>query len=380
MKSIRSSNHRSQSTQATELTRREFTHKMSVAALGAGALLSPDVASSGSTTASDDMKYRTLGKTGIRVSEMGFGSHVTQENRDDPKAREAQIRKGLELGINLFDIYEHNIHQFDLMSEVLGPVRKDVVISLVAVQNDTMAEIEFALNTFNTDYIDLYRIYSGGASGTASLARFEALQRAKEQGKIRAIGATNHDQERLLEILSTYPELDYLLVPYNFRHQRLSPVNSVKAASGGQVKSRESAARAPKAVRQTVDCFFEPCDDPDFPSRVREAGVGLIGIKPFAGGALLKLQPSDPLLAELKGVEASLPQAALRLILEAKEISSTIPAMNSIDEIVENVGATQRDGLCESDVRLLQIYAQAAEQSQGAYLPEKYKWLEGWKT
>ncbi len=92
------------------------------------------------------------------------------------------------------------------------------------------------------------------------------------------------------------------------------------------------------------------------------------------------MQPSDPLIVELKGVEASLPQAALRFILGTKEISSTIPAMNAIDEVVENVGARQGDGLCASDVRLLQIYAQAAEQSQGAYLPEKYKWLEEWKT
>ncbi len=101
MKSIRSSNHRSQSTKATELTRREFIHKMSAAALGAGALLTPAVASSGSTTAPGDMKYRTLGKTGIRVSEMGFGSHLNEDKRGDPQARGAVIRKGLELGINL---------------------------------------------------------------------------------------------------------------------------------------------------------------------------------------------------------------------------------------------------------------------------------------
>ncbi len=260
------------------------------------------------------------------------------------------------------------------MSEVLGAVRQDVVISLVAVQNDLMAEIEFALNTFNTDYIDLYRDARGETE------RFKILQQAKEQGKIRAIGVTNHDQKRLLEILSANPGLDYLFLPYNFRHQRLSPVTSAQASSWGQIKAGVTPARAPKAVQQTVDCFFEPCDEPDFASRISEAGLGLIGIKPFAGGALLNLEPSDPLRAELKGVEASLPQAALRFILEAKEISSTIPAMNSIEEVVENVGATQGDGLSEMDIRLLQIYAQAAEQSQGDYLPEKYKWLEEWKA
>ncbi len=379
MKSIRSSNHRSQSTKAAELTRREFIHKMSAAALGAGALLTPAVASSGSTTASGDMKYRTVGKTGISVSEIGFGSHVARENMNDPQARAAQIRKGLELGINLFDIYEHGYHQFDLMSQALGPVRKDVVISLVAVQSDVRKEVEFALTTFNTDYIDLYRMNASGIKSKSAIeTTLGTLQQAKEEGKIRAIGIVNHDQAKLVEMLHTYPELDYLFFAYNFRHQRLSPVSSVQAASGGQIRSGVSAASSPKTAGQTVDCAIVPCPDPAFPALVRETGVGLIAIKPFAGGALLKLQPSDPLLAELKGVEASLPQAALRFILGDKEISSTIPAMNSIDEVVENVGATQGGGLGESEVRLLQIYAQAAEQSQGGYLPEKYKWLEEW--
>ncbi len=45
------------------------------------------------------MKYRTLGRTGISFSEIGFGSHVAWDKLDDEEGRTAQIRKGLELGI-----------------------------------------------------------------------------------------------------------------------------------------------------------------------------------------------------------------------------------------------------------------------------------------
>ena len=131
------------------LTRRDFLQKMSAAVLGTEALINSAVDSEAAVQAGD-MKYRMLGKTGISVSAIGFGSHVNAQNRNNPATRMAQIHKGLEQGINLFDIYDHSYHQFDLMSEVLGPVRQDVVISLVSVgpASQVMQEIEVALNTF----------------------------------------------------------------------------------------------------------------------------------------------------------------------------------------------------------------------------------------
>ena len=103
MKFRQTSRHRPERVAGGGLTRREFIPRVTVAALGAGILLNPD-SSSGSV---DNMKYRKLGKTGVSISEIGFGSHLTRHNMGDPRVRTAQIRKGLELGINLFDIYEH---------------------------------------------------------------------------------------------------------------------------------------------------------------------------------------------------------------------------------------------------------------------------------
>ena len=200
------------------LTRRSFIPRMTAATLGAGALLGSMGNSAPVNSASSGMKYRTLGRTGISVSEIGFGSHVARDKLDDEEGRTAQIRRGLELGITLFDIYEHSYGQFGLMSEVLGPVRQDVVISLVAVWggNRVMDEIDFALETFNTDVIDMYRIYTSTSSNRGAIeTSIQTLQRAKDQGKVRAIGLTAHDQAMLVEMLRTYSELDYLFFPYN---------------------------------------------------------------------------------------------------------------------------------------------------------------------
>ena len=93
-----------------------------------------------------EMVYRELGKTGIKVSQLGFGSHLSKENLKDEKRRDRQIQEGLENGINLFDIYDHSIfHQFRPMAKSLAGKRQDAVLSLVSVTDDTRAEVEGVL-------------------------------------------------------------------------------------------------------------------------------------------------------------------------------------------------------------------------------------------
>ena len=375
------------------MTRREFFPKAAAAAIGAGALLSTEelvrrgsafaspAVNSEAKSNSGGMEYRTLGKTGISVSEIGFGSHLDPDKMGDPEGRAAIIRKGLEGGINLFDIYDHTYHQFELMSEVLGPVRQDVVISLVAI-GDTMAEIERALTTFNTDYIDLYRYV--GRPG-----HLDVLQQAKEQGKIRAIGVVDHDHSGLVRELNSHPELDYLMLPYNFQHQRFSHATFAESASWGQIKAdraalgsrKEPSAKAIARNEADEDCLWGACSDPDLQPLIEETGVGVLAIKPFAGGAAYKLSPSDPVLQELQAAGATLPQAALKFVLSARDIASAVGAMNSIEQVVENCSASGGDGFSQIDAELLQLYADAAEASKGGFLPDKYKWLETeWKA
>lgn len=372
-----------------DITRREFFPRAAAAVIGAGALLNSEplvwsggtFASPTAKSSSGEMGYRTLGKTGISVSEIGFGSHLDPDKMDDPEARKAVIRQGLESGINLYDIYDHTYHQFELMSEVLGPVRKDVVISLVSI-GDTMAEVEYALKTFNTDYIDLYRYVGGGE-------RADALQQAKEQGKIRAIGVVDHDHSSLIRELNAHPELDYVMLPYNFQHQRFSPVTLTEPATWGQVKAdratlasvQESTPKGLAPDGLTEDCVYGACSDPELQPLLESTGVGVLGIKPFAGGAAYNLDPSSPVLQGLQEAGTTLAQAALKFVLNTRDIASAIGAMNSIEEVLENCAASGGDGFSRIDGELLQLYADAAEASKGAFLPGKYRWLETeWKA
>ena len=369
MRGKKSSNSNAQSTTGQQLTRREFVTRMTAAVLGTGHLLHT-VAGGAPDSAATGMKYRQLGKTGIAVSEIGFGSHLSRPNMSDPGARAAQIRKGLDLGINLFDIYDHNYKQFAPMREILRPVRQQVLISLVSMSQQPEKEVEYALETLDTDTIDLYRLYVPLGSKDLLAARLEKLQRAKKQGKIRAIGLVGHSQTSLVEQLRTHAELDYLMFPYNFRHRKLSP--------RGAPQNTLAAAASPKATSTGWrDCVLVPCPDPVFAALVKKTGVGLIAMKPFGGGGLLQLPPPEQLRDQ--GAKISLPQAALKFILQSPQISCAIPAMNSIAQIEENVGALQGKGLSATEARWLQLYNEAAEKSEGSYLPRDYRWLEQWK-
>lgn len=377
------------------LTRREFIPRMAAVLFGAGALLDPQrllARAVQDISGVADMRYRVLGKTGIEVSAIGFGSHLNDVILSNPLARANHTRKGLELGINLFDVYDHGLHQFAPMSKSLGPVRQEVVISLVAMwhQSQVRQEVDYALKTFDTDYIDLYRIYMETDTPRDQVeSRYQALQQAKQEGKVRAVGLVTHDHATLAQMLRAYPELDYLMLPYNFRHQKFAPVTAVQPMSWGQAKAEARRPPAPKMVQQLdglsaasiVDCQYYPCPNPAFLPLVRQTGVGLIAIKPFAAGGLLQLGLSDPLVTQqLQQTELSLPQAALRFVLDAPEIASAIPSMNSVNEVVENTGAVQGEGMSRAETELLQLWAEAAERAEGAYLPAKYAWLEQWKA
>ena len=366
------------------MTRREFFPKAAAAALGAGALLERSAALAAPLSTSSTAGYRMLGRTGISVSEISFGSHLDPPSEADPQGRAAQIRKGLELGINLFDIYDLHYGQYQAMSEILGPVRQDVLISLYIEGTDATAEVDTALRTFNTDYIDLYRLAEPSAADMAN--KYPVLQRAKEQGKIRAVGLASHDHSNVVRLLREYPELDYLMLPYNFQHQRISPMTLVDPATWAEIKAGRASLRMRadalrKPVEAAQDCLYGACSDSELLPLLRETGVGLVAIKPFAGGAAHNLDPSHPVLQELQGDGTSFAQAALKFVLQASEFACAIPAMNSVDEVVENCQVMGSGGLSEADAMLLQSYADAADESKGAYLPGKYRWLEeDWKA
>lgn len=158
------------------------------------------------------MKYRQLGKTGIEVSEMALGcwpfagGQYWGETNDDESI--ATVHAALDAGINFFDTaeaYEEGESERVLGRALAGKRDKAIVATKVGRPNlkpdDVITACERSLGNLQMDYVDLYQIH--WPNHDIPLAETAgALQRLKEQGKIRAIGVSNFAVQDLTELLS----------------------------------------------------------------------------------------------------------------------------------------------------------------------------------
>ena len=142
-----------------------------------------------------NMERVVLGKTGLKVNKNGFGALPIQ--RISKEDAVVLLQKAFQNGINYFDTAKAYSDSEEKMGAALHEVRDQIIISTkTAAQNgeDFWKDLEMSLEKLQTDYIDLYQFHNpafcpkpGDGSGL-----YEAALEAKEQGKIRHIGITNH--------------------------------------------------------------------------------------------------------------------------------------------------------------------------------------------
>jgi len=150
------------------------------------------------------MEYRTLGKSGLRVSLLGLGCN-NFGRRIDYAASQPVVHRALDLGITLFDtadVYRSAIGgSEEFLSRALGPRRKDVVLATKvgmpmddggrgASRQIIMAGVEASLRRLNTDWIDLYQQHQPDPL-TPIEETLRAFDDLIQQGKVRAIGCSN---------------------------------------------------------------------------------------------------------------------------------------------------------------------------------------------
>lgn len=141
------------------------------------------------------MKTVTLGKTGITVNKNGFGALPIQRISKEEAA--FLLRKAYDNGINLFDTARAYSDSEEKLGYALSGVRNHIFITTkTAAQtaDDFWKDLETSLSLLKTDYIDVYQFHNPSFcprpdDGTGL---YEAALKAKEQGKIRFIGITNH--------------------------------------------------------------------------------------------------------------------------------------------------------------------------------------------
>ncbi|MCR9131989.1 MAG: aldo/keto reductase [bacterium] len=150
------------------------------------------------------MKYRRIGKTSLKVSEISFGC-MSQDVKS--KDSESMLRSAVDRGINFFDtadLYNKGENE-RVVGKALQSVRNQVIIATKVgnqwredgsgwdwnpTKTYILKAVEDSLRRLNTDYIDLYQLHGGTIEDPID-ETIEAFELLKEQGKIRAYGISS---------------------------------------------------------------------------------------------------------------------------------------------------------------------------------------------
>lgn len=141
------------------------------------------------------MQTVTLGSTGITVNKNGFGALPIQRISNEDAVY--LIHKAYDAGITFFDTARFYTDSEIKLGEALDGIRDKVYIATkTGAQNaeSFWHDLETSLHNLRTDYVDLYQFHNPAfcPKPEDGSGLYEAILQAKEQGKIRHIGITNH--------------------------------------------------------------------------------------------------------------------------------------------------------------------------------------------
>jgi predicted aldo/keto reductase-like oxidoreductase len=199
------------------MKRRSF---VKLSAAGSLALQFPHVFSAYTSEKLGDIPRRTLGKTGEKVTVLGFGGIALRNNGQD-FANEL-IAMAFDRGIRYYDIAPSYGDSQQLMGPALKPYRKKSFLACKTRERNregSEKELHESLDMLKTDHVDLYQFHAlskmedvdqifapGGA--------IETFEKARREGKIRFIGFSAHSEEVALKAMDLF-DFDTILYPIN---------------------------------------------------------------------------------------------------------------------------------------------------------------------
>jgi len=289
------------------------------------------------------MNYRRLGRTGLFVSVIGFG---TCQLRLVP-ARQAidTLRRGFELGVNIVHVAPDYEGADALVAQALRETSKDVIICSQGYGPPGLFEnfFEATCRTFHKKRLELFgiaciedrEILGENVWGTGGMVEF--LLRKKEKGRLGGIFCTTHGTPEYIKKLIASDVFDALMIPYNIL--------------GFHLLTADLPGKDPENLKGNKEIVFPA---------TRKKDVGLMIMKPLAGGLLCPgraFPQRSGLLPESNRISAG---KVLRYILMNEEISCVVPGTASIEEAEENArSGLGQISLKDDDIRHIEDQAQS---------------------
>lgn len=164
---------------------------------------------------------RTLGKTGEKLSIIGFGGIMLNDNPQE-YANEL-VAKAFDAGINYFDIAPSYGNAQSKLGPALKSYRDRCFLACKTLERDASGaekQLNESLSIFNTDHFDLYQLHA--LSSVAEVEKvfapggaMELFVKARQQGKVKYLGFSAHSVDAALLAMQKF-DFDTILFPINF--------------------------------------------------------------------------------------------------------------------------------------------------------------------
>jgi len=279
------------------------------------------------------MRYYPLGRTGLQVSEIGFGgapaglrNYLGKWDPDQPDSEEnivEAIAKAYELGINYFDTapgYGDGASE-RMFGRAIHPFRDQVTIATKAIatkKDDILRSIEPSLERLQVETIDVMQIHgSWYTDGQAQEilgpnGALEGLQMLRSQGLVKFIGFTTEGVNGAASVLIASGEFDVVQCCYNLIYQH--PYDPIRKAG----------------------LIFE----------AEEKGMGIVTMRPLTSGIFQKwLKQVFGEELQDKDHQQRLHQALLSFVLSNPMVDSALVGMRTAANVIDNVAVCENPNL-----------------------------------
>src|SRR5260370_22178894 len=321
--------------------RREFLKRGVLAGVGVSILpLAGSASASIEAAAPRVRRYSTLGRTGLKVSDISFGASRLTSGVED------RGRHGFDSGINYFDSaesYTDGESETTVGNALKGKRDKVFLTSKTIAQADDnrasmMKALEGSLRRLQTDHVDVY--FNHAVNNPTRLTNpewHEFVADARKQGKVRFTGMSGHagNLAECLDYAIDNGQCDVILWAHNF-------------------------GQDPRFFQRFTRGFDFVARQPELPrimEKAKQHGVGVVVMKTLMGARL-----NDMRAYESGG--ATFSQSAFRWVLSNQNVDALIVSMTSQPMIDEYLGASGARVTAASDLPLLNRYATINGDSQ----------------
>lgn len=270
------------------------------------------------------IEKRSLGKTGERLSMIGFGGIVVMDATPSQSAN--RVSEAIDYGINYFDVAPSYGDAEIKLGPALEPYRKNVFLACKTTERSkegSRKELEQSLKHLRTDHVDLYQLHAVTTMDDVDKifspdGALETYVAAQKEGKVRFIGFSAHSVEAATAMMQRFA-FDTILFPVNYTTWyagNFGPtVLEIARQKNMGILALKAMAKGPwpkDATNKIPKCWYEPL------SKAEDALLGL------------RFTLSHP-------VTAALPPGNENLFKMALELSGRIKPLNSeeVDHIKE---------------------------------------------